>query len=65
MLSEAKMSDYTKLLAMGAGLRAVTKWFLQRDVLSQFSLARIMDYAKPGRRGQTLGTYVDEDDGDG
>jgi hypothetical protein len=51
MLSEAKTTDYMKLLSMEAGLRAVTKWFLQRDVLTQFSLARTMDDAKPRRRG--------------
>jgi hypothetical protein len=64
MLSEAKTTDYTKLLSTEAGLRAVTRWFLQRDILTQFSLARIMDYAKPRRRGRRPGTYVDEDDGD-
>jgi hypothetical protein len=42
----------------------VTKWFLQRDVLTQFSLARTMDDVKPRRRGRRPGTYVDEDDGD-
>ncbi|KAM0703952.1 hypothetical protein Q7P35_008958 [Cladosporium inversicolor] len=63
MLSEAKTTDYTKLLSTEAGLRAVTRWFLQRDILTQFSLARIMDYAKPRRRGRRLGTYVDGDDG--
>jgi hypothetical protein len=45
-------------------LHAVTKWFLQQDILTQFSLARIMDDAKPRRRGQRPGTYIDEDDGD-
>lgn len=64
MLSEAKTTDYIKLLSTEAGLRAVTKWFLQRDVLTQFSLARTMDDAKPRRRGRRPGTYVDEDDGD-
>jgi hypothetical protein len=62
MLLEAKMTDYTKLLSTEAGLRAVTKWFLQRDVLTHFSLARTMDDAKPRRRGRRPGTYVDEDD---
>jgi hypothetical protein len=64
MLSEAKTTDYTKLLSTEAGLRAVTKWFLQRDIFTQFSLARIMDDAKPRRRGRRPGTYVDEDEGD-
>ena len=64
MLSEAKTTDYTKLLSTEAGLRAVTKWFLERDVLTQFSLARTMDDAKPRRSGRRPGTYVDEDDGD-
>jgi hypothetical protein len=62
--SEAKTTDYTKLLSMEAGLRAVTRWFLQRDILTQLSLARIMDDAKPRRRGRRPGTYMDEDDGD-
>jgi hypothetical protein len=53
MLSEAKTTDYTKLLSTEAGLRAVTRWFLQRDILTQFSLARITDCAKPRRRGRT------------
>jgi hypothetical protein len=64
MLSEAKTTDYTKLLSTEAGLRAVTRWFLQRDILTQFSLARTMDDRKPRRRGRRPGTYVDEDDGD-
>jgi hypothetical protein len=64
MLSEAKTTDYIKLLSTEAGLRAVTKWFLQRDVLTQFSLVRTMDDAKPRQRGRRPGTYVDEDDGD-
>jgi hypothetical protein len=64
MLSEAKTTDYTKLLSTEAGLRAVTRWFLQRDILTQFSLARMIDYAKSRRRGRRPGTYVDEDDGD-
>jgi hypothetical protein len=64
MLSEAKTTDYTKLLSTEAGLRAVTKWFLQPDVLTQFSLARTMDDVKPRRRGRRPGTYMDEVDGD-
>jgi hypothetical protein len=64
MLSEAKTTDYTKLLSTEAGLRAVTRWFLQRDILTQFSLARTTDYAKPRRRGRRPGTYVDDDDAD-
>lgn len=64
MLAEAKTTDFTKLLSTEAGLRAVTRWFLQRDVLTQFSLARTMDEAKPRRRGRRPGTYVDEADGD-
>jgi hypothetical protein len=64
MLSGAKTTDYTKLLSTEAGLRAVTKWFLEQDVLIQFSLARTMDDAKPRPRGRRPGTYVDEDDGD-
>jgi hypothetical protein len=63
MLLEAKTTDYIKLLLTEAGLRAVTKWFLQRDILTQLSLARTMDDAKPRRRRRRLGTYVDEDDG--
>lgn len=34
MLLEAKTTDYTKLLSTEAGLRAVTKWFLERDILT-------------------------------
>jgi hypothetical protein len=64
MLLEAKTTDYTKLLSTEAGFRAVTKWFLQRDVLTQFSLARRLDNAKPRRRGRRPGTNVDEDDSD-
>jgi hypothetical protein len=64
MLSEAKTTDYIKPLSADAGLRAVTKWFLERDFLTQFSLARRMDDAKPRRRGRRPGTYVDKDDGD-
>lgn len=64
MLVEAKTTDYTNLLSTEAGLRAVTRWFLQQDILTQFSLARTINDAKPRRRGRRLGTYVDEDDGD-
>lgn len=64
MLAEAKTTDYTKLLSTEAGLRAVTRWLLQRDILTQFSLARTSDDAKPRRRGRRPGTYVDEDDGE-
>jgi hypothetical protein len=64
MLSEAITTDYTKLLSTEAGLRVVRKWFLEQDVLTQFSLARRMDDAKPRRRGRRPGRYVDEDDGD-
>lgn len=34
MLAEAKTTDYTKLLSAEARLRAVTRWFLQQDVLT-------------------------------
>jgi hypothetical protein len=64
MLSEAKTTNYTRLLSTEAGLRAVTKWFIQWDVFTQFSLARTKDDVKPRLRGRRLGTYVDEDDGD-
>lgn len=65
MLAEAKTTDYTKkLLSTEAGLRAVTKWFLRRDILAKFSLAGKADDAKPRQRGRRPGTYVDEDDGD-
>jgi hypothetical protein len=64
MLAEAKTTDYIRLLSMEAGVRAVTRWFLQRDALTQFSLARTMSDTKPRRRGRRPGTYVDEDDGD-
>jgi hypothetical protein len=64
MLSAAKTKDYTKLLSTEAGLRAVTKGFLQQDIFTQFSLARITDDAKPRRRERKPGTYVDEDEGD-
>jgi hypothetical protein len=36
MLSEGETTDYTKLLSTEAGLRAVTGWFLQRDILPNF-----------------------------
>jgi hypothetical protein len=64
MLSEAKTTDYTKLLSTEAGLYAVTKRFLEWDILTQFSLARTIDGTKPRPRGRRPGTYVDEDDGD-
>lgn len=64
MLSEAKTTDYTKLLSTEAGLRAVTKSFLEWDFLTQFSLVRTMDDAKPRRKGRRSGKCVDEDDGD-
>jgi hypothetical protein len=44
-------TDYTTLLSTEEGLRVVTTWFLQRDILTQFSLARTMNDAKPRRRG--------------
>ena len=64
MLAEAKTTDFTKLLSTEAGLRAMTRWFLQRDVLPQFSLARTMNETNPRRRGRRPGTCVDENDGD-
>jgi hypothetical protein len=64
MLGEAKTIDYTKLLSTEARLQAVTRWLLQRDVPPQFSLARMIDDAKPRRIRRRPGTYVDEDDGD-
>jgi hypothetical protein len=64
MLPKVKTTDYTKLLSTEAGLRAVTKWFLQRDVLTQFPLARTMDGANLRRRGRKPETYVNEDDGE-
>lgn len=67
MLAEAKKKrknpDFTRLSSTEAGLRAVTRWLLQRDVLTQFSLARTMAETKPRRRGRRPGMYVDEDDG--
>jgi hypothetical protein len=64
MLLEAKTTDYTKVLSTEAGLRAVTKWFLEQDVLTQFSLARTIDDTKPRPKGQRLGTYMNKDAGD-
>ncbi|TKA66906.1 hypothetical protein B0A55_11660 [Friedmanniomyces simplex] len=64
ILAEAKMSDYIELLSTEAGLRAVTKWFLQWDILTQLSLAKLVYGEKPGRRGRRPGAYVDEDDSD-
>ena len=65
MLPEARMTNYIKLLSIEASLRAVTKWFLQQDVLPQFSLARTTGGAKPRQKGRRPGICVDEDDGDG
>lgn len=56
MLAEAKTTNYAELLSTEAGLRAVTKWILQRDVIAQFSLARTMDDVKPRRKGRRPGT---------
>lgn len=64
MLAEVKTTVFNKLLSTEAGLRAVTRWFLQQDVLTQFSLARTINDAGPGRRRRRPGAYVDEDDGD-
>lgn len=50
MLAKAKTIDHTKLLSTEAGLRAVTRWFLQWDVLTQLSLARTVNDAKPRRK---------------
>ena len=41
MLSEAKTTDYTKLLSTEAGLRAVTRWFLQRDIFTQHKMRKV------------------------
>jgi hypothetical protein len=64
MLSETKTTNYTKLLSTETGLRTVRRWFLWRDIFTQFSLGRTMDDVKSRRRGRRPGTYVDEDDGD-
>jgi len=37
---QAGATDYVELLITQQGLKAVTRWFLQRDVLPQFKWAR-------------------------
>ena len=37
MIEQAGTSDFRRLLANEKGLRAVTTWFLQQGILSQFS----------------------------
>jgi hypothetical protein len=55
MLLEAKRTNYFMLLSIEEGLRAVTRWFLQRHVFTQFSLARTIDDAKQRRRRRRPG----------
>lgn len=50
MLAKAKTIDHTKLLSTEAELRAVTRWFLQWDVLTQLLLARTVNDVKPRRK---------------
>lgn len=56
MLSEAKTTDSTKLPSTEAGLRAVTKSFLERYVLTQFSLVRTMMMRNRGEEGEGRGS---------
>lgn len=42
MLRRAGTSDFRKLLSTRKGLKAASSWFLDRGILSQFSLAREM-----------------------
>ena len=59
MIEEAGTSDFRCLLANERGLRAVTTWFLQRGILSQFSLAKEV-WQRQGRRGRRAGCDVDD-----
>jgi hypothetical protein len=42
MLEEAKSLDFTTILSTTAGIRAVTRWFLDQGILGQFSIAQDM-----------------------
>ena len=59
MIREAGTSDFRSLLANERGLRAVTTWFLQQGILSQFSLAKEV-WQRQGRRGRRAGRDVDD-----
>lgn len=50
MLTEAKTIDHSKLLSRKAGLRVVAIWFLQRNDLTQYSLAEVVYDATPRRK---------------
>jgi len=60
MFQEAGTNDYRTLLSSPTGIRAVTRWFLAQDILTQFSLAKAMPAARRanvvGGQGRTLTT---------
>jgi len=59
MIREAGTSDFRSLLANERGLRAVTMWFLQQGILSQFSLAKEV-WQRQGQRGRRAGCNVND-----
>lgn len=64
MIQEAQTSDLAIMLSIEHGIRAVTRWFLRQDILTQFSEARKIlekDARAPQRqRGRRTGNDVDD-----
>lgn len=64
MIQEARSSDLATILSTENGIRAVTRWFLRQDILTQFSVAReaLEKRARAPRRqrGRRAGNDVDD-----
>jgi hypothetical protein len=60
MIQEAGTSDCATLLSTPRGLRAVVKWFLRQDILTQFSLTKEMETRRKRKVGRRAGNDVDD-----
>ena len=60
MYQDAGTSDFTTLLSTGRGVRAAARWFLQQDILAQFSLFKDTEVARRRKPGRRAGEDVDD-----
>lgn len=54
MLRDAGTNDFLTLASTNKGLRAMTKWFIARGILGQFSLARLQAFEIERRDGEEV-----------
>jgi len=59
IIGEAGTPDFRRLIANERGFRAMTMWFLQQGILSQFLLAKEI-WQRQGRQGRRAGGNVDD-----